>query len=207
MLLTQPFIVLEGICTEEFPSVGVREDGKKTVFYAGILHERFGILKLVEAFRQIEYENYHLVICGFGDSQDEIREASRQDHRVQFLGQLPRSEVLKHMLSASVIVNPRGNNEEFVKYSFPSKNIEGLSSGIPFIGFKLAGIPDEYDEYINYPEKETVDSLAKKIREVCDDVDGMYAKKAASAKKWVIEKKNPRVQAEKMLGLINGVNR
>ena len=203
--LSQPFIVVEGICSEEFPLIEERVDDKKTVFYAGILHERFGVLKLVEAFRQIEDKNYCLVICGLGDSQDEIRDVAKHDSRVEFLGQLPRTEVLKHMVSVSVIVNPRGNTEEFVKYSFPSKNIEGLSSGIPFIGFKLAGIPDEYDEFINYPEEETVDSLAKKIREVCDDVDGTYAKKAASAKKWVIENKNPKIQAEKILDLINGV--
>ena len=205
--LTQPYTIVEGICTEEFPKVEKRKDNRKVVFYAGTLHERFGVLNLIKAFKYIKGNDYRLVICGFGDSQNEIQNASKEDNRIEFLGQLPRNEVLKHMLSASVIVNPRGNTEEFVKYSFPSKNMEGLSSGIPFIGYKLAGIPKEYDDYMNYPEDETVFSLAKKIKEVCEDVNGIYIKKAELAKKWVIDKKNPRVQAEKMLTLIKGVKK
>ena len=38
-------------------------------------------------------------------------------------------------------VNPRQNNEEFTKYSFPSKTMEYLASGVPVVAYKLDGIP------------------------------------------------------------------
>lgn len=59
------------------------------------------------------------MICGIGDSEKAIREAAEKDFRISFLGQLPRSEVLEWQKQATVLVNPRQNNEEFTKYSFP----------------------------------------------------------------------------------------
>lgn len=65
-------------------------------------------------------------------------------------------------------MNPRQNNEEFTKYSFPSKTMEYLSSGIPVVAYKLDGIPDEYDQYIQYVADDSIESLKKKLVEVCE---------------------------------------
>jgi len=51
-------------------------------------------------------------------------------------------------LKADVLVNPRENNEEYTKYSFPSKNIEYLASGNPVVAYMLDGMGDCYREYI-----------------------------------------------------------
>ncbi len=197
----KPYGIIEGICSEEF---GDDAPAKKenTVMYAGTLHERFGVMKLVRAFEKIESYDMTLVICGYGDSEDAVKEAAERDGRIVFAGQLKRDDVIKLMLNASVIVNPRGNKEEFTKYSFPSKNLEALSSGVPFIGYKLDGIPDEYDEFINYPADDSDDALAKCIFDVCRDENGVYTQKARLAKDWVRKNKNSRIQAEKLLNLI-----
>lgn len=201
-----PYKVIEGICSEEFPKREERNDGLKYIFYAGTLHERFGVMDLVEAFQRIPNENYRLVICGNGDCYDAIRKIAAHDTRIVFKGQLKRDDALEEMSSATVIVNPRGNTEEFVKYSFPSKNIEALSSGIPFVGYKLAGIPDEYDAYINYPSNESKEALAKVLVDICEDKENIYANKAMQAKDWVMKEKNPRVQAKKILALFDEVS-
>mgnify|MGYP003303651866 CR=1 FL=1 len=44
-----------------------------------------------------------------------------------FTGKIDRSQVLALQRSATVLVNPRRNNEEYTKYSFPSKTMEYLA--------------------------------------------------------------------------------
>lgn len=44
---------------------------------------------------------------------------------------VPNSGVLKAQSESEILVNPRNDNNEFTKYSFPSKVIEYLGSGTP----------------------------------------------------------------------------
>ena len=203
MQLNKPYCVMEGISTasNEF-SEPVYNSQTKTVFYAGLLHRRFGIMNLVKAFQQIPSPDYRLVICGVGDSESEIREAASKDSRIQFRGKLPREEVLKLQSQATVLVNPRQNNEEFTKYSFPSKNLEYLSSGIPFVAYKLDGIPDEYDDYILYVEDDEIQTLAHKIEEVCEKSPEERKALGEKARAFVSNEKNEVVQTKKILAFI-----
>lgn len=98
-------------------------------------------MNLIDAFQQIKDPNYELRICGVGDSEDAIKAAAQKDERIHFWGKLPREQVLEWQSKATVLVNPRQNNEEFTKYSFPSKTMEYLSSGVPLVAYKLDGIP------------------------------------------------------------------
>lgn len=207
MHLTQPYCVMEGIYTEQskFDPPQYNAD-IKTVFYAGTLHRKFGVLNLIEAFKLIKSPNYRLVISGIGDSEKEIQEIAKQDDRICFHGQLPRKEVLKLQSSSTVLVNPRQNNEEFTKYSFPSKNLEYLSSGIPFIAYKLDGIPDEYDDYILYVKENNVSSLADKIVEVCEKTSEERQLIGTKSREFVAQVKNEIVQTKKIISLIREIN-
>lgn len=44
--------------------------------------------------------------------------------------------------NADVLVNPRQNDDEYTKYSFPSKNIEYLMTGNAVMAYMLDGIPE-----------------------------------------------------------------
>lgn len=199
--INKPFCITEGICSLEMPEkTSVCKE--KYIFYGGTLHERFGILHLLRSFSLIKSPLIKLVICGFGDSEQEIIEASKNDKRIVFKGQLERKQALDLMVNASVIVNPRQDLEEFTKYSFPSKNIEALSSGSPFVAYKLPGIPNEYDDYINYPSDNTEECLADLLQRIVFDETGFYSKKAKQSKSWVYSQKNEIIQATKILKLL-----
>ena len=202
MHITKPWCVMEGIATK-FPYVKNKESlsDDKIILYAGTLHEKFGVKNLVDAFELIPLQNYKLVICGVGDSENYIKDLSRKDSRIVFLGQQPRAKVLELIKMASVLVNPRQNNEEFTKYSFPSKNLEYLSSGIPFVAYKLDGIPNEYDEYINYIENDSLDSLKEKLVEIAYDCNGSFKNKALQAVQFVLQNKSSAPQTKRILDL------
>ena len=63
--------------------------------------------------------------------------------RIEFLGMLPRTDVLELQSKATILVNPRQPVGDFTKYSFPSKTIEYMASGTPLLMYKLPGIPEE----------------------------------------------------------------
>ena len=199
----KPYTVVEGICTSVFPEIGPKEDKTVKVIYAGKLNEMFGLRKLLDAFQMIEDQSYELILCGIGDLGEEIANREKEDRRIKYLGQLKREDVLKILITSDIIINPRENIGEFTKYSFPSKVIEALSSGIPFVGYKLEGIPDEYDKFINYPSGDTVVDLANTIVEVGTGKKQEAKAKAIEAKSWITTKKSPKEQGRKVLDLIN----
>ena len=205
MKLTKPYVVMEGISTAFPYPPRKNDDGIKRILYAGTLHQKFGVLNLLEAFREIDSPNYRLVICGIGDCESEIKKRAQEDSRILFQGQLKRKDVLKLQSEATVLVNPRQNHEEFTKYSFPSKNLEYLSSGIPLVAYKLDGIPDEYDEYINYVKDNSIDSLRDMLIKICEDVDGSAATRAARAMHFVRSEKNAQKQTLKIVEMINAL--
>lgn len=205
MKIDKPFVVMEGIATiGELPQK--KETGRiKTILYTGTLHRRFGVLNLVEAFRAIDNSDYRLIICGIGDCEAEIMKQARIDKRIEFKGQLDRKDILKLQQEATVLVNPRQNNEEFTKYSFPSKNLEYLSSGIPLVAYKLDGIPDEYDDYINYVDNNSSEALRDKLVEVCEDLNGSACERATKALAFVKKEKNAEKQTQKIKKMIDAL--
>ena len=158
--------------------------------------------KLLEAFGKIENENLKLVICGFGEAEEIIKEKEKQDSRIVFLGRVDRTDVLALQKNAAVLVNPRQNNEEFTKYSFPSKNLEYLSSGVPLVAYKLDGIPDEYDDFIIYPVDDTEISLANEITKICNMADEDRKTLGLKAKDFVFKNKNKVTQSQKIIEFV-----
>ncbi|MBO7310309.1 MAG: hypothetical protein J6U86_02815, partial [Clostridia bacterium] len=103
---------------------------------------------------------------------------------------------------ATVLVNPRQNNEEFTKYSFPSKNLEYLSSGKPLVAYKLDGIPDEYDDVIIYVEDNSIRALADKLTEVCEYDKQKMSEHCKRAYEFVMTQKNEVKQTERILNML-----
>ena len=119
-----------------------------------------------------------------------------------FFGKVDRADVLGLQKNATVLVNPRQNNEEFTKYSFPSKNLEYLSSGVPLVAYKLDGIPDEYDDFITYPSDDSASELANEIIKICNMSDDERKVLGSKARDFVFENKNKVKQAQKIIEFI-----
>lgn len=199
----RPYTVVEGICAAK-PSGYARQSSpdKKVVLYAGSLNKQFGIDVLVQAFEQINDENYELWLCGGGDYVENIKEISKSDGRIKFFGFVTKDKIFELQSKANVLVNPRQNIGEYTKYSFPSKTMEYLLSGVPVVAYKLDGIPDEYDKYFCYVDENTPASLAQALKKVCEDTDGYYENIAKQAVGFVTKQKSPAKQSAKILELL-----
>lgn len=195
----KPYIVMEGVVPYGGSDTdGYAADGDvKNVVYTGSLTRKYGVMDLAEAFMRIKDENLRLVICGSGETEEEIR--ALKDKRIIYKGALTHSEAAAVQRSATLLVNPRNNKDEFTKYSFPSKLMEYMMTARPVLCFKLDGIPDEYDEYLNYFTSDN--SMAEDIQRYCAMSEEELAQKGRRARRYVCENKNSYKQALRMLEL------
>lgn len=201
----RPYIVIEGVVNTSKSFVARTQKDKetcKTVVYTGTLNKKFGVVNLIKAFHAIDNPDVILKICGRGDSEDLIKEFAKKDDRIHFLGQLSNEESVELQKNATILVNPRQNNEEYTKYSFPSKNMEYLLSGVPVIAYKLDGIPDEYDDYFFYVKDNSLKSLSSKISEVLSLPSQDRYDFGKRAKEFVINKKNNNEASAKIINMI-----
>jgi glycosyltransferase involved in cell wall biosynthesis len=168
-----PYFVAEGIV--ETQVIGVNDEPKyesavKTIVYAGKMNEKFGVKNLVDAFQQINTPNVNLILCGAGDALAYVQAAGEKDNRIRCIGQLPQSEAMGWIKKADVLVNPRTDNEEYTKYSFPSKNIDYLLSGKPVVAYMLKGMPEIYRSFLFVPSDESLEALRDALTEALNDV-------------------------------------
>lgn len=202
---SRPYCIVEGMYNiNEVRTRFVKSNDKKTIFYSGMLYEKFGVKTLVDAFLKTKNSNYKLQICGCGELEGYVIEKAIVDSRIEYLGLIAREKVLEYQSKASLLINPRKPEGEFTKYSFPSKNIEYLVSGTPVLLYELEGIPSEYYKYCFHLSKDkiSIDDLYAKIEDIFSLSTTELAEKAQSAAIFIKEEKNAKKQVSKILRLI-----
>ena len=200
----QPYTVMEGIynpADDKFSDSIVSTEIKRIV-YTGTLARRYNIMDLIESVQNLERNDFVLEIYGDGDTKQEIIDISRKDPRIKYCGILSRNEILKVQRQAFLLVNPRKGHEEFTKFSFPSKTMEYLASGTPTLINRMKGIPDEYYEYCFCCDDDNNASFAKKIEQILDMDWTQLRQFGDTARNFVLTRKNPVVQTQKIANLI-----
>lgn len=207
----RPYIVLEGMVpTHSSPEIVVTGDDAElpqngnagdVILYSGALASKYGISNLLDAFKEIPAHNIQLWICGGGEAEEEVRQAACDDGRIKYLGFLSPVEVQKLQSLATVLVNPRLPENEFTKYSFPSKTTEYMLSGKPVVMYKLEGIPDEYDEFLYYVNQN--ETLAECLQRVLSIPKLQREENGKRARSFIQSQKNSMIQTKRILQLLH----
>lgn len=195
-------IVIEGILDSDFPENDSNNFiSKKIILYAGALEKRHGIMNLINAFIEGNFDA-ELHMYGDGTEKKEILDKIQTVKNIRYLGQQPSEIILQKQREAFLLVNPRTSEGEFTKYSFPSKIMEYFGSGTPTLMYHLEGIPREYYDYCFVPEDESIESLKNKMEEVLNmDIEDLE-RVGNNAKNFVLENKNNTIQSQKILKLL-----
>lgn len=196
----KPFLVLEGhVDINSINKVTTSHliDNRKICVYAGTLHEKYGIKKLVEAFILANVDGAELHIFGNGDCREWIKHLTNQN--VIYHGIVDNEAVTEFERKACVLINPRPTNEEFTKYSFPSKNMEYMVSGTPVITTALPGMPIEYNKYVYLFKDESVSGMANTLQEILLKDPVELCEMGERAKQFVLKEKNNIIQAKKII--------
>lgn len=201
----KPYVVMEGIAPDPLP-MREQEDAEeqsstKNIVYTGTLNKKYGICDLVDAFCDLKGDELRLVICGAGNSSAYINERAKSDKRIEFLGVVENKVAKQIQQKAYILVNPRSGDDEYTKYSFPSKTMEYMMSGRPVVMNKLEGIPKEYDNYLYYIQG----SLKETLKFVMQLPNEELEEKGKKAREFVMNNKNRVAQVKKILSLTNDI--
>lgn len=195
----KPYAVIEGFLpTETFDFTNVRIP--KTILYTGTLGRAFGIKTLLDAFGLISDPEYQLWICGSGAMEQEIRQAAEKDPRIQFKGFLPKKEIARLQTQCDVLINPRTDEGEYTRYSFPSKTMEYLLSGSKVVMYRLAGVGEEYYQFIRVIDDTDAATMAQAVIDACNDT-AFYDFRWRAQLLWIREHKNACRQVQKIVQL------
>lgn len=164
----KPYVVVEGIADVRY--VKKPDIKEKTtpaaIMYAGMLHKKYGILNLIEAFCKLKNDNIELWLFGDGSCVQKIKEYCMLNDKIKYFGNTTRDKVLEYERKATLLINVRDPEDSFTQYSFPSKTIEYMLSGTPMLTTRLSGIPEEYFEYLFSVPDVSVETITKKLEEI-----------------------------------------
>ncbi len=197
----KPYCVMEGIADTDIIKV-LKLEGKsntRAIMYAGMLHEKYGIVNLLDAFSTVDDKNIELWLFGDGTAVDEIKSRAEIDARIKYFGVKNRSEILDYERKATLLINPRDHREEFTEFSFPSKTIEYMMSGTPLITTKLKGIPEEYFDYVFTAQSNSPDALKNALEKALDYSNEELLYMGRKAQQFIKENKNACSQADMIL--------
>lgn len=189
------YCVIECVCNDKQPQS--REGLHRNIcLYTGTLNEEFGIKDLVDAFTMIE--NAELWICGDGNTKDYILQQSSVHKNIKYFGYLTRDEIQKKQDECDFLINPRRPSGTYTMYSFPSKTAEYLMTGKPVIMYKLEGIPDEYDVYIEYLTGNLPSDVAFELNNIFRKPYNELKERAYYARLFMQKEKAGIIQAKKI---------
>ncbi|MEU7841883.1 glycosyltransferase [Micromonospora sp. NPDC049114] len=208
-----PRLVMEGICDP--PTTGASTGGPdagppsdaatRDIVYAGGLTRAYGVDRLIEAFRGMPDPDLRLLLFGRGELEDWSRTQAEVDPRISPPELLDRAALVRRLASASVLVNPRPVEQSFVRYSFPSKLIEYLSTGVPVVTTRLPGIPPDYEPYLRFAETDTADGLREALLRLLATPPGERAALGAAGAAFVRESRGPAAQGRRIRSFLAGL--
>ena len=206
----KPHVILEGhadIAMANRDPAAVRKASPRVCLYAGSVCRLYGLPQLVEGFRMADIPDTRLVIYGPGDYVEEVTAIAAEDPRIEYGGMLLSSQVVEKEMEATLLVNPRPTDEEYVRYSFPSKTMEYLASATPVLTTRLPGMPKEYNPYVNFIDEETPAGIARALRAVFARPAADLTRQGLAARDFVLKERNNRVQAGKILEMLKQTER
>lgn len=200
----KPHIVMEGVVDSSMELAEnslERKTAEFSVLYAGALRAEYGVADLVQGFRALDAPDAELHIYGGGDYAPDVAAAAAVDPRIRFHGRADLAHVVDAEMRAWLLVNPRPTSEDFVKYSFPSKNMEYLASGTAVLTTRLPGMPADYYDHVLTIDADGAPAITAALDQALALPLADLHRQGAEARTFVLGAKNERAQAARILEL------
>lgn len=196
----KPNVIIECISDFELEDLKFSINDNKVFMYSGAIYKEYGIIEFAKAFEKLP--NNEFWIFGTGPGLEELKEVATKISNLKIFGFVENSVVAEARKKCDFLVNPRRPTGTFTKYSFPSKTVEYMASGKPVIMYKLEGVPDEYDKYLNYFNGTNSDEISLEIIKILQLDYNILIKKAKLGQKFINEYKNSKIQAMKIITML-----
>lgn len=155
------------------------------VSYCGTLTRLNGVDLLIEAFSDCDDDRLILRLYGGGPLEKKVIAASSSTASIEYGGLVADSQLLQVYETTDLFVSMRRADDPVMKYAFPSKLFEQISTGKPMLTTKVVSDKGLLDVLyaIDYP---TPDGLIAKISEIASNYQEAI-EKGERAKQYVHE--------------------
>lgn len=140
-------IIPFGVDTEMF-SPDVEPIGSTDLIYTGNLGTGQAFTPFFEGFARLDSDT-ELAIIGDGERREELEALTKEldiDERVSFLGYIPRDEIPGRLAGAEISLVPLKTSYQ-LDYARPTKLLESMAVGIPYIASNVREIEKLSKEY------------------------------------------------------------
>lgn len=200
----KPYTIIEGQADSSMAylkNIMENKYKKKVCLYSGSLNKVNGIAFMVNGFLNAEIPDSELHLYGEGDYVDDLLKICSENKNVKYFGVKMNKEIIQEQMKATLLINPRPTNQEFVKYSFPSKIMEYMASGTPVLTTCLPAMPSAYYAHVYLLKEETPKGMAGALIKILQKPEEELYKKGKKAKEFILNNKNETRQAEKLYQL------
>lgn len=195
----KPYMLMECIVNADlFDGVAAPQKPERpAVMYAGKFYRECGVVELAKAAASLRDVCDIWLYGGHGDCTDELEQLAAETDNLLIHGIVPLDEILRLEKACALLINPRFAEEEFSKYSFPSKTAEYMLSGTPVMMYRLPSLPAEYEPYVYLIEEG--ETLTDSIRRVLSIPEENRNRHGGYASQFIRENKNKHHQASRIL--------
>jgi glycosyltransferase involved in cell wall biosynthesis len=192
-------LVLEGFATmEAVQRPDDNCDGRPLrLVYAGALSHAYGVGRLVEAVTA-RSDKVELQVLGRGELDRWVADQATADPRICGPRFVDRDGVRAAYASADLLVQPRPADQDFVRYSFPSKLLEYIGTGVPVLSTRLHGIPADYEDLLYWIEDDSPSGINAAIDAVLAVPEPERRARAARAADYVAQTRSAAAQGRRI---------
>jgi len=196
----RPSMIMEGMVGSPVDGDSVTEKFKApTIVYAGALRAEYGLDDLLSGFIDLGDDQAELLVFGAGPFERDILEASHENPRIKFGGRIPVEMVMTMQRKAWILANTRRVDDEFTKYSFPSKLLSYMASGTAVVTTRLPGMPSEYDDFVYLIDRPGSQGVTDSLRDLLGRPLAELNARGADAARFIAEHKNNKIQTQRIL--------
>lgn len=193
------YVVIDGFAADFKKLKKTYTNNNNLIFmYTGTIDYSNGIDKFILAFKLLK-ENVELHLYGRIDINFPLHELIKDSKKIKYKGIIDNCKLKSKILRAHFLINPRNPHIKMSKYSFPSKNMFYMSSGIPIICSPIPSMINEYTEYVNFIDVTNINSIYEGLLYYIKYDYNELILKAKMCKMYVLKNKNYKIQINKIL--------
>ena len=158
-----PSLLIDGgitqvILSKLFP-LRLKHSERFVLFFAGGISVINHVDILLGYMETCQNQDVEMWFAGKGDSLGDVLAATKKDGRIKYLGMLNADDLFRHYEMADVLISLRDTSDPRLRYYFPSKTLELLCVGKPFITSNSAHIKRDYGDYCKVIEHCSIESF------------------------------------------------
>jgi glycosyltransferase involved in cell wall biosynthesis len=182
-------------------------DDSFTIVYTGRLSHSYGIDLLLYTFKQANRNrpNWRLLITGWGEMENAVRDFAVNNRQVEYLGFLDSEGIAELHQLADVFVNPKLTSTSIASLAFPSKIVEYLGTGKPVVSTNLPIFDDGIRQHLIIAQSDSPEELIRCLDDVASWNDHQRESWRKQTLMFVNEELSPVIQGARIRGFIDSL--